>query len=231
TYLAQAKRRWRSIRRKSRGPDLIEGVASAPLNGEARGSAPGGKAGRGSSVKVAKERDSSEGTRCSRTAPESLLVASVLKSKESDETDSEGQGRAPVWTISAVGVADDTSTCGGGVGGSCGGHRCQQHQAIISTREIIADALRRETAGLVSSGAADAPSWSQQVCQSRTTEITTAPKTEVGAEARHDSQRRSGDGGGGGDHEREPAAAANRAKIALDVGGQCAPEEERVESV
>ncbi|CAM9429294.1 unnamed protein product [Ectocarpus sp. 12 AP-2014] len=231
THLSLAKRRWLSIRRKSRGPDLFEGVASAPLNGEARGSASGGKGGRGSSVEVATERDSSEGTRCSRPAPESLLVASVLKSKESDETDSEGQGRAPVWTASAVGVADDTSTCGGGVGGRCGGYRCQQHQAIISKREIIADALRRETAGLVSSGAADAPSWSQQVCQSRTTEVTIAPKAEVGAEARRDSQRRSGDGGGGGgDHERDPAAAANRAKTAHDVGGQWVPEEERVRS-
>ncbi|CAM9540410.1 unnamed protein product [Ectocarpus sp. 8 AP-2014] len=229
TYFALAKRRWRSIRRKSRGPDLFEGVASAPLNGEARGSARGGKAGRGSKAKVPTEQDSSEGTRCSRPAPESLLVASVLKSKESDETDSEGQSRAPEWTTSAVGVADDTSTCCGGVGGSCSGHRCQRHQAIISKREIIADALRRETAGLVSSGAADGLSWSQQVCQSRTTEITAAPKAEVGAEARYDSQRRSG--GGGGDHEREPAAAANRAKTALDVGGQWVPDEEKVQSV
>ncbi|CAM9939249.1 unnamed protein product, partial [Ectocarpus fasciculatus] len=231
TYFALAKRRWRSMVRKSRsGPGLFEDVVPAPLNGEVRGSAPEGETGRRNNVKVATEQDSSDRARRSRSEPESLLVASVLRPKESDETDSDGQGRAPEWTSSAVGVADVISTCDDGVGGGCGGHRCQQHQAIVSKREIIADALRRETAGLVSSRAAATPSCSRQVCQSRT-----APKAEVGAEAggerRHDSGKRSGGGGGNG---REPAAAANRVKTAFDrhgAGGHGAPEEERVRSV
>eukprot|EP00752_Nemacystus_decipiens_P007313 g6544.t1 len=118
-----------------------------------------------------------------------------------DDIDVDAQEGAPEWTTSAADAAAAAAAAAAiraDVGGGCGdGRRCQLRQALISQRELITDALARETEGLLSS---DGPARASSPRAAETTTSTKAAPEPVAEGRRNpDKPRKTGDGSGKGE--------------------------------
>lgn len=152
SHSTSTRRRWFLTRKKAQtGATPRQGVGSEP-----RCFGGGAPSGQGSDDKGAQSGRSPGRRRRSRSVPEAV-VAEIVAVREAGGGDGEenfcgvdvdAQGRAPEWTAT-TGIAGG-STAAGSAGDDGRVCRCKLHQTLVSQREMIADALSRETEGLMS---------------------------------------------------------------------------------
>ncbi|CAM9858088.1 unnamed protein product, partial [Scytosiphon promiscuus] len=137
-YSTSTRRRWFPTRKKA-------AAAATPRRGvgsELACMGEGAPSGRGGGEETAQPGPSPDRRHRSRSVPEAV----VANGEEACGVDIGAQGRAPEWTA-------PTACAGGNEGAASAGagrvNRCELHQTLVSQREMIADALRRETEGLM----------------------------------------------------------------------------------